>query len=57
MAEAGLDAAIRLELELATPIRSTAAGTASWYVDYLQASLNGFWGDYLAGRTAASTSG
>jgi pimeloyl-ACP methyl ester carboxylesterase len=34
--------------ELATPIRSTAAGTASWYVDYLQSSINGFWGDYLS---------
>lgn len=37
-------------VELATPIRSTAAGTASWYVDYLQSSLNGFWGDYLSRR-------
>jgi len=36
--------------ELATPIRSTAAGTSSWYVDHLQSSLNGFWGDYLSGR-------
>ena len=34
--------------ELATPIRSTAAGTSSWVVDYAQASINGFWGDYLA---------
>ena len=34
--------------ELATPISSTAAGTASWYLDYLQSSLNGFWGDYLS---------
>ncbi len=37
-------------LELATPIRSTAAGTASWCVDFLQASLNGFWGDHLSRR-------
>ena len=36
------------EAELATPVRSTAAGTASWYVDYAQASLNGFWGDAIA---------
>jgi pimeloyl-ACP methyl ester carboxylesterase len=35
------------DAELATPIRSTAAGTASWVVDYAQASLNGFWGDYI----------
>ncbi len=33
--------------EPATPIHSSAARTASWYVDHLQASLNGFWGDYL----------
>jgi len=38
------------DLELATPIRSSAAGTASWYVDCLQSSLNGFWGDYLNGH-------
>lgn len=38
------------ELELATPLESTAAGTASWCVDYLQATLNGFYGDYLSRR-------
>lgn len=36
--------------ELATPIRSNAAGSASWVVDYAQASINGFWGDYLRRR-------
>jgi pimeloyl-ACP methyl ester carboxylesterase len=34
--------------ELATPVRSTALGTPGWYVDFAQASLNGFWGDYIA---------
>ena len=33
--------------ELATPIHSSAGGTPSWYVDYMQATLNGLWGDYL----------
>jgi pimeloyl-ACP methyl ester carboxylesterase len=37
-------------LELTTPVRSSAAGTASWVVDFLQSSLNGFWGDHLARR-------
>lgn len=51
VAEAGLDQTSDSDdLELATPIRSTAAGTASWYVDYLQSSLNAFWGDYLSRR-------
>jgi pimeloyl-ACP methyl ester carboxylesterase len=51
VAEAGLDPSSDSDnLELATPIRSTAAGTPSWYVDYLQSSLNGFWGDYLDRR-------
>jgi len=50
-AEAGLDQTSDSDdLELATPVRSTAAGTASWYVDHLQSSLNGFWGDYLSRR-------
>lgn len=35
------------EYELATPMQSTAAGSVNWCVDYLQSSLNGFWGDYL----------
>jgi len=36
--------------ELATPIDATAAGTTSWVIDYAQASINGFWGDYLSRR-------
>ena len=49
VAEAGLaQASDPAELDLATPVRSSAAGTAAWYVDYLQASINGFWGDHLA---------
>jgi pimeloyl-ACP methyl ester carboxylesterase len=38
------------ELELATPIQSDAAWTASWVVDSLEASINGFWGDYINRR-------
>ncbi len=38
--------------ELATPVQSTAAGSASWVVDYAQASINGFWGDYLSRRNS-----
>ena len=38
------------ELELATPIQSDAAWTASWVADSLQASINGFWGDYITRR-------
>ena len=53
IAEAGLDRTSEADdHELATPIRSTAAGTASWYVDYLQSSLNGFWGDYLSRKSS-----
>ncbi len=49
VAEAGLEQTIEPgSADLATPIQSSAAGTASWYVDYAQASLNGFWGDHLA---------
>lgn len=36
------------DLDLATPVRSSAVGTAAWYIDYLQASINGFWGDHLS---------
>ena len=51
VAEAGLEQTSEFDdLELATPISSSAAGTASWYVDYAQASINGFWGDYLSRR-------
>lgn len=35
---------------LATPLSSDAAGSAAWVIDYVQASLNGLWGDYLTGR-------
>jgi pimeloyl-ACP methyl ester carboxylesterase len=49
VAEAGLEQSVEPgSAELATPIQSSAAGTMSWYVDYAQASINGFWGDYLA---------
>ncbi len=49
VAEAGFDQTSESDdLDLVTPISSTAAGTATWYVDYLQASINGFWGDYLS---------
>ena len=36
--------------ELATPIRSSAAGTTSWVVDHLEATVNGFYGDHLSRR-------
>ena len=53
VAEAGLEEpSDSTAIELATPIRSSAAGTASWYVDYLQASINGFWGDHLSRRNS-----
>jgi pimeloyl-ACP methyl ester carboxylesterase len=53
VAEAGLEQATEEgSLELATPIQSSAAGTASWYVDYAQASINGFYGDYLARKNS-----
>jgi len=51
VAEAGLGRATDDgDRELATPLRSSAAGTASWGVDFLQSSLNGFWGDHLSRR-------
>ena len=40
------------DMDLATPVKSTASGTPSWYVDHLQASLNGFWGDHLARKNS-----
>ena len=53
VAEAGLDQPSDSDaLALATPVRSSAAGTASWYVDYLQASINGFWGDHLSRKNS-----
>jgi pimeloyl-ACP methyl ester carboxylesterase len=50
-AEAGLPEDTR-DAELATPVRSTAAGTASWVADHAQASLNGFWGDAIARKNS-----
>ena len=53
VAEAGLEQPSGTdERDFATPLRSSAAGTASWYVDYLQASLNGFWGDHLSRKNS-----
>jgi pimeloyl-ACP methyl ester carboxylesterase len=51
VAEANLSEDVRTA-ELATPVRSTAAGSASWVADYAQASLNGFWGDAVARRNS-----
>ena len=52
-AEAGLEQAAEPgAADLATPVRSSAGGTVSWYVDYAQASLNGFYGDYLARKNS-----
>ena len=39
-------------LDLATPVRSSAVGSASWCVDYLESALNGFWGDHLSRRSS-----
>lgn len=33
-----------------TPMKSSAAGTPGWAVDFAQASINGLWGDYLVAR-------
>jgi len=53
VAEAGLEQVSEpADLELATPLRSSAAGTAAWYIDYLQASINGFWGDHLSRKNS-----
>lgn len=51
-AEGGFDEPMLDGMELATPIRSSAVGTPSWYVDYAQSSLNGFWGDYLSRKNS-----
>ncbi len=52
-AEAQLSRTVDLEtLELTTPIDATAAGSASWVLDYTQASINGFWGDHLRRRNS-----
>jgi len=47
-AELGVEQAARGDIELATPIKSNAVFSPSWCMDYLQATLNGFWGDYLS---------
>ncbi|MGB5702304.1 MAG: hypothetical protein WBM48_05780 [Polyangiales bacterium] len=53
VAEAGMEQSMEPgSAELATPIQSSAAGTVSWYVDYAQASINGFWGDHLARKNS-----
>ena len=53
VAEAGMEQSVNpVEAELATPVASSAAGTATWYVDYLQSSINGFWGDYLVRKNS-----
>lgn len=36
------------DIDWATPIDSRALFSASWCIDHLQSSLNGFWGDYLS---------
>ena len=43
--------------ELITPMQSSAVGSVNWCVDYLQSSLNGFWGDYLNQRNNALADG
>lgn len=56
--ETGLGQSLGSErYELATPMQSSAAGTVNWCVDYLQSSLNGFWGDYLQQRNSALDAG
>jgi len=53
VAEVGLEQSSDADaLTPASPIASPAAGTATWYVDYLQASINGFWGDYLSRKNS-----
>jgi len=43
--------------ELVTPMHSSAAGSLTWCVDYLQSSLNGLWGDYLYRKNSALDAG
>ena len=43
--------------ELVTPMHSSAAGSLTWCVDYLQSSLNGLWGDYLYRKSSALDAG
>ena len=49
IAEAGLDPNLKSgRCEVATRINSPGSGTAPRYVDHLQSSINGFWGDFLS---------
>jgi len=49
VAEAGLSQFSRSNgTEFAVPTSSKTEGAASRYVDHVQSSLNGFWGDYLS---------
>jgi len=53
LAEAAFEATSGADhIDLATPVESTAAGTFSWCADHLQATLNGFYGDYLNRRNS-----
>jgi pimeloyl-ACP methyl ester carboxylesterase len=48
ISEAGVDPSFKSDsCGVAMPIGSPAAGSARWYVDHLQSSINGFWGEYL----------
>ncbi len=38
------------QIHQSTPQRSDAAGSSSWYLDHVEAHINGFYGDYLAHR-------
>lgn len=54
VAEAGLNQPLESgQYQLATPMQSSAMGSINWCVDYLQSSLNGFWGDYLSRQRSA----
>jgi len=41
------------EQEEATPMRQDAMGTRSWWIDHVEAALNGLYGDFLASRDNA----
>jgi len=51
--EASLDQTSKSVDPVAMSLTSTTAGTASRYANYLQASLNGFWGDYLSRNSSS----
>jgi pimeloyl-ACP methyl ester carboxylesterase len=58
VAEAGLEHSHPVDRhELVTPMHSSAAGSLTWCVDYLQSSLNGLWGDYLCRKNSALDAG